>query len=259
MVDVQFPKELTGTLETLSVLALVCPGPNTRDQTPVILGTNASLFQRLFALCDKEKDGNLVHVFNIKSFLPDSLPESTVFKARQGGEDDIVGQLKWKGPGSVIISPEDICCVSCQAEFSQPVTKGIVLVEADDVTPLPQGLMVQPMVALASAVNGENFSVLLQNETKREVIIPEGALLGNVQVADMAVPPVRSKLEEIDPSLFDFRDSPIPVEWKERLRQKLMQKHMSGKWVWQRGWSIVSDCRTPVLSVKDQGGSLLQI
>lgn len=180
VVDVQFPKELTGTLETLSVLALVCPGPNTPDQTPVILGTNASLFQRLFALCDKEKGSNLVHVFNIKSFLPDSLPESTVFKARQGGEDDIVGQLKWKGPGSVTIPLEDICCVSCQAEFSQPVTKGIVLVEADDVTPLPQGLMVQPMVALASAVNGENFSVLFQNETKREVIIPEGALLGNV-------------------------------------------------------------------------------
>ncbi|XP_067235363.1 uncharacterized protein [Chanodichthys erythropterus] len=225
VVDVQFPKELTGTLETLSVLALVCPGPNTPVQTPVILGTNASLFQRLFALCDKEKGSNLVHVFNIKSFLPVSLPESTVFKASQRGEDDIVGRLKWKGPGSVTIPPEDICCVSCQAEFSQPVTKGIVLVEADEVTPLPQGLMVQPMVALASAVNGDNFSVLVQNETKREVIIPEGALLGNVQVADMAVPPARvSKSEEIDPSLFDFGDSPIPVEWKERLRQKLMQK-----------------------------------
>lgn len=77
--------------------------------------------------------------------------------------------------------------------------------------------MVQPMVALSSAVNGENFSVLLQNETKREVIIPEGALLG--KVADMAVPPARvSKPEEIDPSLFFyFGDSPIPMDWKERL------------------------------------------
>lgn len=105
------------------------------------------------------------------------------------------------------------------------MTKGIVLVEADDLNPLPQGLMVQPMVALASAVNGDNFSVLLQNETKREVIIPEGTLFGNVQVADMAVPPMReSKSEEIDPSLIDFGDFPIPVEWKEWLRPKLVQK-----------------------------------
>ncbi len=31
-------------------------------------------------------------------------------------------------------------------------------------------------------------------------------------------------LEEIDPNLIDFGDSPVPVEWKNRLRQKLMQK-----------------------------------
>ncbi len=136
-----------------------------------------------------------------------------------------MGQLKWKGPGSVTIPPENICRVSCQAEFSQPVTKGVVLVEGDDEMPLPQGLMVQPMVALASAVNGENFSVLLQNETKREVTLPEGTLLGNMQVADMAVPPAKeSMLEEMDPNLIDFGDSPVPVEWKNRLRQKLMQK-----------------------------------
>ncbi|KAF4098733.1 hypothetical protein G5714_020763 [Onychostoma macrolepis] len=98
---------------------------------------------------------------------------STAVKLNQVNEDDIVGRLKWKGPGSVTIPLENICRVSCQAEFSQPVSKGIVLVEGEDETPLPQGLMVQPMVALASAVNGENFSVLLQNETKREVSLPE--------------------------------------------------------------------------------------
>ncbi len=105
------------------------------------------------------------------------------------------------------------------------MTKCIVLVDGDDETPLPQGLMVQPMVALASAVNGENLSVLLQNETKLEVTLPEGTLLVNMQVADMVVPPATEcMLDKINPSLIDSGDSPIPVEWKKRLRQKLMQK-----------------------------------
>lgn len=73
MVDVQFPRKLTGTHDTLSVLALVCPGPNTTDQTPVILGTNANLFQRLVTLCDTGKSSKLVQVFNIRGARSESL------------------------------------------------------------------------------------------------------------------------------------------------------------------------------------------
>ncbi len=105
------------------------------------------------------------------------------------------------------------------------MTKCIVLVEGDDETPLPQGLMVQHMVALASAVNGENLSVLLQNETKREVTLPEDTLLVNMQVADMVVPPATEcMLDKINPSLIDFGDSPIPVEWKKRLQTEMYAK-----------------------------------
>lgn len=47
VVNIEFPEKATGGSESLSVLALICPGPTSPDQTAVIIGTNASLFTRL--------------------------------------------------------------------------------------------------------------------------------------------------------------------------------------------------------------------
>ncbi|XP_062372262.1 retrovirus-related Pol polyprotein from transposon 412 isoform X1 [Sardina pilchardus] len=223
VVDMQFPKELVGKTETLSVLALICPGPNTPDQVPVILGTNASLFHRLAALCDHSKSETLARALNVSGLGPKK--ETALHSLAEVDSDEAVGIVKWMGPGHLTIPPQESRCVSCQLEFSQPVPKGIVVVEASDAMPLPQGVMFQPVVAPANAIDSKSFSLLLQNETKREVTILKGMPLGKVQPADLASSPVRSEMSgEMDPSLIDFGDSPIPNEWRERLRRKLCRR-----------------------------------
>lgn len=68
-------------------------------------------------------------------------------------------------------------------------------------------------------------SLLIQNETKKEITIPRGTPLGMVLSADLASSVVKSrKAEEVDPNLIAFGDSPIPREWKERLMINLCRR-----------------------------------
>ena len=85
LVDMQFPKELVGKSETLSVLALICPGPNTPDQVPVILGTNASVFNRLAALCGPQQGEILARTFNISEF---GLKKEMISQSASEGDPD---------------------------------------------------------------------------------------------------------------------------------------------------------------------------
>lgn len=76
----------------------------------------------------------------------------------------------------------------CHVEFCQPDPKGIMVVEASDAVPLPQGVMFQPVVPLASSIDPKCFSLLIQNETKKEVTIPRGTPLGKIQAVELASP-----------------------------------------------------------------------
>ncbi|KAL2081551.1 hypothetical protein ACEWY4_023404 [Coilia grayii] len=220
VVDMEFPKELTGKPETLSVLALICPGPNTPDQVPVILGTNASLFHRLADLCGRSKSEALARALKVSNVGPNK--ELVSHSTSEVDQDDTVGLVKWMGPDQLTLPPQESRCVPCQLDFCQPAPKGIIVVEASDTVPLPQGVMFQPVVAPACAIDPNCFSLLIQNETRKEVTILKGTPLGTVQAADLASLVVKSqKVEEVDPNLIGFGDSPIPREWKERLKKKL--------------------------------------
>jgi len=51
VVDVEYPAKVAGADQTVTVLALICPQPRTADQTPVIVGTNASHIRHLVQQC----------------------------------------------------------------------------------------------------------------------------------------------------------------------------------------------------------------
>lgn len=195
------------------MLTLICPGPNTPDQVPVILGTNASLFHRLAALCGHQKSETLARNLNVCSLGPKKTISPTVNEVDSEGT---VGLVKWMGPGQLTIPPQESLCVRCEVDFHKPEPEGLVVVEASDALSLPQGVMFQPVIAPASAVDRKCFSLLLQNETKKEVTILKGTQLGKVQKADLASPPVIGESSgEIDPSVINFGDSPIPTAWKD--------------------------------------------
>ncbi len=60
----------------------------------------------------------------------------------------------------------------------------------------------------------------------KEVSLPVGTVLGYLYVADpISLSPVTEPCDQvIDPKRFNFGDSTIPEEWKERMQQKLSKR-----------------------------------
>ncbi|KAI7799692.1 hypothetical protein IRJ41_009439 [Triplophysa rosa] len=228
VVTVEFPEKITGNSETISVLALICPGPKSPDQTPVILGTNASLFTRLAQLCKESTGTDITHTMGIK-VKPTSVmgmtPSSLALDA-SGGEDDAVGCVKLSGSDPLILPPMSGCCVKGEVEATESLGHEILMMDASSVTSLPAGVLVQSVVVPSDILKNNNFVVPVQNESLKEVVIPVGTVIGHLFTADPvnAVSVNEGCDKTLDPNLFNFGDSPISEEWKERLWKQLSKR-----------------------------------
>ncbi|KAK7898151.1 hypothetical protein WMY93_019004 [Mugilogobius chulae] len=224
VVDMEFPKKVTGAPTIMSVLALICPDPPGPDQTPVIIGTNAkaSLSKRLSQLCT-DTPGVPAHAFGIQSFCPSS--ETSNLTATQE-EDDGVGFVKWEGPGSLTLSAGSSLKANCTVVLDQPLPKEILMVEASTNSPLPAEVFVQPMVIPSSAIEQSQCTVLIQNESLKNVTLPVGTIIGRLCIADVvtSLPSHESESRAFDTSQINFGESPVPETWKARLCQKLAER-----------------------------------
>ncbi len=225
VVEMEFPEKVTGAKETLSVLALICPSSKSPEKTPVILGTNANLFQRLYMLCRETTGVDLAQTLGIRTKNSHVRTDTPITESDEGE----VASVKWMGPGSLTLPPGGECCAICDVELKKPLGKDMLMVDASPATPLPAGVLLQPMVVHGTAVDG-HITVLIQNESLRETVIPVGTVLGQLCHADPVVPSLKVETEtvtvptELDPQLIQFGDSPISPQWKARLRQKLCER-----------------------------------
>lgn len=126
VVDIEFPEKVTGTKDTLSVLALICPSPQSPEQTPVILGTNANLFQRLARLCKETSGVDISQTLGIKVM---EAALDTDHSATEGEEDE-VGCVRWMGPGFLKVPPGGECTVVGEVEWKKPLSADMLMVEA---------------------------------------------------------------------------------------------------------------------------------
>ncbi|KAL6459407.1 hypothetical protein MHYP_G00328790 [Metynnis hypsauchen] len=140
---------------------------------------------------------------------------------------DEVAEVKWTGPGPLVIPAVADHIAVCKVRETQPLSQSILITERTSSPALPPGVFVQPTVLFSSALDKDNFLVMLRNESLKETSIPAGTVIALLHTADTvmvakgndsAPPP------QIDPSRFDFGDSPISAEWKERLSRKLAER-----------------------------------
>ncbi|RXN17862.1 Retrovirus-related Pol polyprotein from transposon 297 [Labeo rohita] len=224
LVDVSFPASVMGVEESVSILALVCPEPEGPEQVPVIIGTNASFFQRLIGLNTAGPETDVAHALRIQLHNAEVIPPTKLVKEK--AVDMPAGEVKWAGPDACIIPSRGEMCAVCTVESQQPLEKEILVVESPSDDTLPAGLFILPVVLPSSAVEENKVRVLIKNETCKEITIPVGTVIAHVFPTDTvtAASDVPTKPKRIDPKLFDFSKSEIPKQWEDRLRQKLCER-----------------------------------
>ncbi|KAI5616885.1 hypothetical protein C0J50_23556 [Silurus asotus] len=195
--------------------------PRTAEQTPIIVGTNASHIRRLVQQC-KNNGIDITQTLGIQASYRDNnlTAPSTATVLEEEGD---IGCVLWQGPGPLTLPPGGDCHAVCRVEYKLPVDKEILMVDSSPVAPLPAGVLFQPMVVPSEEVNVNHFRILVQNESLTETAIPVGTVIGHMYLIDAVTPlsPSKTADTKFDVNLINFGDSPVSEEWKERLRQNL--------------------------------------
>lgn len=219
--EMEFPEDMSGVKGPVTVLALICPEPQHAQQVPVIVGTNAFLFHRLWAIAKETGNQHEVHSMRLQAVYKQI--ESQANLPQRPSEEEILGQVRWQGPGPLSIAPGEKVNAICKVEKQSAPFSNIILIDNPATSQLPAGVMLQPGVLPNTNIDLNHFTILLHNETQKPTSIQVGTVLAELYAVDTVVSPHSSdKLSDpLDPELFDFGDSPVPEKWKERLRQEL--------------------------------------
>lgn len=224
----EFLQKVTGAPETISVLALICPTPRGPEQTPIIVGTNAkaNLPKRLARLYGEAVGVNLAQTGATQMMNATTGDNPKPESPSTDEDDEGVGCVRWLGPGPLVLPPGTSCQVSCKVEFTQPAEKEILMLDASPTKPRPAGVLLTSMVVPRYAVDSNQFTIQLCNESRKEATIPEGAILGHLYTTDVVttIPKSEHVTVELDANQINFGDSPLPEAWKERLRKKLVHR-----------------------------------
>lgn len=133
------------------------------------------------------------------------------------------------GPGSLNLPSGAECCAICEVDLSGPVGTDMLMLEASPVTPLPSGVLLQPLVIPGTALEVHHFRVLVHNESLRDVVIQVRTVIGQLCQVDPVEPSPRIEVEtvtvptQLDPELIQFGDT-ISQQRKDRLRKKLCER-----------------------------------
>lgn len=221
MVELKYPTEVTGTPWTETILALVCPSPRSAEKVvPIIGGTNASHVRRMVKHCQSGVD--LTQTLDLQVCVAEPTKSALPIQ----GEDGKVGCLTWRGPGPLTLVPGKDWHVACKVDLTRPIEKEILMVDSSPSSTLPASVILQPMVLPGLAVNVNNFRILIRNQSLKETSIPVGTVMGCLYLTENIIAVSSSKPEPstFDPEMINFGDSPVPQEWKERLKRKLSQR-----------------------------------
>lgn len=71
---------------------------------------------------------------------------------------DVVGHVKWDGPGQLNLPPHNTCYTACKVTPYQPLDNSILLVESPVISKFPASVLVPLLVMSSSSMDVNNFT-----------------------------------------------------------------------------------------------------
>ena len=216
--EITFPEEFLGKSEDVSTLALVVPDLRT-SQPPVLIGTNT---------LDVVYNKSTPRKFDFRPVPCGYKAVLNILERRQKlTTDDFHGILKLQNTSPKTIHGGET--VVMEALAIAPVLQGekSVLIQHPTSFVLPGGLMIKSCLVDVPASQPCYLPLVLTNESDHDVILPARANIAEL----CAFHSIICKEQSVRPSAplnttesklnYNFADSPISAEWKQRIIAKL--------------------------------------
>uniref|UniRef100_A0A8C5PU31 ribonuclease H n=1 Tax=Leptobrachium leishanense TaxID=445787 RepID=A0A8C5PU31_9ANUR len=202
--------------------ALICPVER-KPCAPIILGTNARIVQDMFRTYLSEVgDVSLARLMEVSPVLGK--------ECRRLALQAKPGSCYYSGKESVFLKPGETKTLRAIASMHHEISGGTrqYLVESLTEEDTKNGWTLIPEVKDWRNHWCKDFPVMIQNFTPTEVRIDRHQKIGVIHLIEQ-VSSVMSMKAELGSNLegcidFDLEDSPLPQEWKDRLRSKLITR-----------------------------------
>ncbi len=142
--------------------------------------------------------------------------------------DGYLGLVRLQSKEPVIIPAKQTIALCGKASISCLPVREFILLEPPITSSLPGGILFPSSVVQVASVPQQKWTVQLQNESNRDVVLQPNAVIAEVHAIE-SIFPRECEMGSVPSSqcnsksviTFDFVDSPLSQEWKDQVSKKL--------------------------------------
>ncbi|KAL7873563.1 hypothetical protein AOLI_G00126340 [Acnodon oligacanthus] len=143
-VELELPKNMAGSTEPITTLVLVCPDPQCSDSTPLLVGTNIHEICPLNSVTKPDSEASCMRVYAV---APQAMLRMPTAKVSTTAGDE-VAEVKWTGPGPLVIPTVADHIVVCKVCETQPLSRSILVTKYASSPALPLVYLCKPLVLI---------------------------------------------------------------------------------------------------------------
>lgn len=215
-VTITFPKQFLGAEYEVPTLALVVPNSGTSGYQ-ILVGTNT--LDVAYGMCREKSPASYHPVPNGYRMV------LKVLQLRQEqSHDSNIGLVRMQGRDRKLIPAGGTVVLEGVASVKEFHTERSAIMEYPSSSSLPGGLLVKPCLIDLPG----RLPVVVSNESEHDIIIPAKSVIAELSAMQVILSHKQSVTNSSEPEpskatnlTFDFGESPVPPEWKDRITRKL--------------------------------------
>lgn len=218
-VTITFPKDFVGVDIEVPTLALIVPDLSPNSQPSVLVGTNT--------LDELYKDFSALQTcYFSPSFGYKQVLKVLQLRQEQNTEGN-VGLVLMPSKQPLMIPAGQSTVICGKATVREPNSDKWVIAEHPSVSPLPGGLIVKTCIVALGEKCRCHLPVVVSNTTAHVVTIPPWCIVAELKAIQSVLPREKSNSKSVlepipaESLKFNFADSPVSPEWRDRLTKKL--------------------------------------
>lgn len=222
----EFPGSVAGVAESIDALVLVCPDPVMKGDVNILVGTNTSVVKKLVEACRERVGHDFLHTLTVHPEIKNAYAQ--IIAVEKCDDDDSRGTVWYLCSKPVKLPPGKSTRVYGMLKYPAAPPGKTLLVDKPEESRFPEELLVAAEVQSTTVVQSKRIGVTIRNVSTRPVMIKRGMPIAHVFPVDVLS--TVSKLREnsgqtkLNKHSFNFADSPVSEQWKQRLVKKMLER-----------------------------------